>query len=91
VARLPAQNHDLSPEATKMPFSMVILTLFTCGGPPSPMCARRCNDCTPRCVSSGAFVSSTDKVCDEECNIDNDTWFCEVYDGECLAMMAGEG
>ena len=48
----------------------------------------RCHQCEPSCVNTRGSVGVTpNEECANECNVDNDMWFCAVEAGECAVMM----
>ena len=61
--------------------------LLSCAAPPesSSDCWQRCNHCEPSCVVDRG-LSRHNEECDEECNVANDMWVCDVEADECTVM-----
>ena len=67
----------------------MLLVILSCGPPTDPHdCLKRCHGCEPSCVTDhSGLTTGHDQECDEECNIGDDQWFCEVEAGECAVMV----
>jgi hypothetical protein len=67
---------------------VALVFLLSCGPPADASdCLMRCDDCEPSCKPDRSWwAPGQDQPCDDECNIDNDMWGCEVEDGECVAV-----
>ena len=66
---------------------VALVLLLSCGPPENAYdCARRCRACEPSCVQDRGSFPRPDEECDEECNVANDMWVCDVEEGECVVM-----
>ena len=66
-----------------------LMYLLSCGPPEEDSdCLMRCHDCELSCVRDRSWwAPGQDQVCGDECNVDNDMWFCAVEVGECAVMV----